>query len=177
MPTQWGRKETVIWPPHSPIYTYGAAFIALVLTGLFLYMRFALGNTPLQRFYTPIYLRASVASEFGAKRQDKYRLLFLTGVEVAPKMPVEADVQDGLTTAHAEKPIPLIPSQTALRSGFDVLFRGPETSFVDAALRDYLKRNVFNGTTLSSIYAEPLFFGILALAVQLPFSIRKVQSC
>jgi hypothetical protein len=22
--TQWGRKETIIWPPHSPIYTYGA---------------------------------------------------------------------------------------------------------------------------------------------------------
>lgn len=173
MPTQWGRKETVIWPPHSPIYTYGAAFIALVLTGLFLYMRFAFGNTPLQRFYTPIYLRASVASEFGAKRQDKYRLLFLTGVEVAPKMPVEADVQEGLTRAHAEKPIPLVPSQTALRNGFDVLFRGPETSFPDAALRDYLKRSVFSGDALSSIYSEPLLFGFLALAIQLPFSIRK----
>jgi type IV secretory pathway TraG/TraD family ATPase VirD4 len=173
MPTQWGRKETVIWPPHSPIYTYGAAFIALVLTGLFLYMRFALGNTPLQRFYTPIYLRASVASEFGAKRQDKYRLLFLTGVEVAPKMPAEADVQEGLTAARGEKSIPLVPSQAALRNGFDVLFRGPETSLTDTALRDYLRRSVFGGEALSSIYAEPLLFGLLALAVQLPFSIRK----
>ena len=173
MSTQWGRKETVIWPPHSPIYTYGAAFITLVLTGIFLYMRFAFGNTPLQRFYTPIYLRASLASELGAKRQDKYRLVFLTGVEVAPKMPVEADVQEGLTNARGEKPIPLVPSQAALRNGFDVLFRGPETSIVDAALRDYLKRDVFNGATLSSIYAEPLFFGFLALVVQLPFSIRK----
>jgi type IV secretory pathway TraG/TraD family ATPase VirD4 len=173
MPTQWGRKETVILPPHSPIYTYGAAFIALVLTGLFLYMRFAFGNTPLQRFYTPIYLRANVASEFGAKRQDKYRLIFLTGVEVAPKMPVEADVQEGLTPAHGEKPIPLVPSQAALRNGFDILFRGPETSFADAALRDYLKRSVFSGDALSSIYSEPLLFGFLALAIQLPFSIRK----
>jgi len=24
MTSQWGRKESVIWPPHSPIYTYGA---------------------------------------------------------------------------------------------------------------------------------------------------------
>ena len=32
--TKWGRKETMIWPPHSPIYTYGAVFIAVVLTGL-----------------------------------------------------------------------------------------------------------------------------------------------
>ena len=29
--TKWGRKETIIWPPHSPIYTYGAVFMALVL--------------------------------------------------------------------------------------------------------------------------------------------------
>ena len=92
MTTQWGRKETVIWPPHSPIYTYGAAFLAVILTSVFLYMRFAVGNTPLQRFYTPIYLRSSVASEFGAAREDKYRLLFITGVEAAPRMPVEADV-------------------------------------------------------------------------------------
>src|ERR1035441_7430618 len=58
--TKWGRKESIIWPPHSPIYTYGAAFMALVLTGLFLYCRFAFGSSPLQRFYTPIYIRSSV---------------------------------------------------------------------------------------------------------------------
>jgi len=34
--TKWGRKETIIWPPHGPIYTYGAVFVAVVLTGLFL---------------------------------------------------------------------------------------------------------------------------------------------
>ena len=27
--TKWGRKESIIWPPHSPIYTYGAVFMAL----------------------------------------------------------------------------------------------------------------------------------------------------
>jgi type IV secretory pathway TraG/TraD family ATPase VirD4 len=173
MPTQWGRKETVIWPPHSPIYTYGAMFVALVLTGFFLYMRFTLGSTPLQRFYTPIYLRASIASEFGKDRQDKYRLLFLTGVEASPKMPVEADVQDGLTEERSEKPIALVPSAAALRQGYDVLFRGLETKFSDSALRDYLKRSVFADSTLTSIYGEPAFFGFLALLVQLPFSIRK----
>ncbi len=61
--TKWGRKETIIWPPHSPIYTYGAVFMAVVLTGLFLYCRFSFGNTSLQRFYTPIYIRSSVAAQ------------------------------------------------------------------------------------------------------------------
>jgi hypothetical protein len=44
--TKWGRKESIIWPPHSPIYTYGAVFIGFVLTGLFLYCRFTFGNSP-----------------------------------------------------------------------------------------------------------------------------------
>ena len=67
--TKWGRKETIIWPPHSPIYTYGAVFMAVVLTGLFLYCRFSFGNSPLQRFYTPIYIRSSVAGAIGTSRQ------------------------------------------------------------------------------------------------------------
>ena len=54
MPSQqWGRKETVIFPPHSAIYTYGAVFLAVVMNGCFLYVRFAYGQTPLQQFYTP----------------------------------------------------------------------------------------------------------------------------
>ena len=32
--TQWGRKETIIWPPHSPIYSYGAIFLSIVAAGL-----------------------------------------------------------------------------------------------------------------------------------------------
>ncbi len=35
--TTWGRKETIIWPQHRPIYTYGAIFIAVFLTAVFLY--------------------------------------------------------------------------------------------------------------------------------------------
>jgi hypothetical protein len=34
---KWGRKETIIFPPHSPIYTYGAVFFTLILTGMFVY--------------------------------------------------------------------------------------------------------------------------------------------
>ena len=65
--TKWGRKETIIWPPHSPIYTYGAVFMAVVLTGFFLYCRFSFGNSPLQRFYTPIYIRSSVAGAISSE--------------------------------------------------------------------------------------------------------------
>jgi|GEM_PF-3841853 len=69
--TQWGRKETVIFPPHSPIYTYGAIFLSLVAAGLFVYLRFSFVLTPLQQFYLPYYLRTGVARR--VKAFDTYR--------------------------------------------------------------------------------------------------------
>jgi hypothetical protein len=62
--TNWGRKETIIWPPHSPIYTFGAIFLALILTGLFVYLRFAFALSPLEQFYLPLYIKTSIASNF-----------------------------------------------------------------------------------------------------------------
>jgi hypothetical protein len=173
MTTQWGRKETVVWPPHSPIYTYGAIFMTLILTGIFVYVRFAFGNTPLQQFYTPIYLRTSIASELGDNRKDKYRMLFISGVQTTPRPAIERDVVAGTTTEPGDKPIPLAPSLDALRDGYDVLFRGQETSYFDARLRNYLRQSVYDGSSLFSIYEVPIVFGFLSLLVQLPFSIPK----
>jgi type IV secretory pathway TraG/TraD family ATPase VirD4 len=173
MPAQWGRKETVIWPPHAPIYTYGAMFLALVLTGLFVYLRFALGNTPLQRFYTPIYLRSGIASKFGTTRKDKYRMLFVGGPAIAARVATENDVAEGRTAETGGKIIPLTFSEDAKRAGIATLFRGQETAYLDQALHVYLKQSVFAGDTLLSIYEQPLLFGFLALLVQLPFSIRR----
>ncbi len=35
MATEWGRKETIFWPPHVPIWTYSAVLLTLVCTVLF----------------------------------------------------------------------------------------------------------------------------------------------
>ena len=60
--TKWGRKETVIWPPHSPIYTYGAVFIAVVFDWI---SSFTAGSpsatTPYNVSIPPTYIRSSIA--------------------------------------------------------------------------------------------------------------------
>ena len=71
--TNWGRKETIIWPPHSPIYTFGAVFLALILTGLFVYLRFAFALSPLEQFYLPLYIKTSVAPSL--RSSGKYQML------------------------------------------------------------------------------------------------------
>src|SRR6202167_5406233 len=116
--TKWGRKESVIWPPHSPIYTYGAVFMALVLTGLFLYCRFTFGNSPLQRFYTPTYIRSSVAGGIGTSRRDNYRMLMVGARGIQPRLATNADVTDGTTPQPGGQLIPIALSQSALKHGY-----------------------------------------------------------
>ena len=108
---QWGRKETGIFPPHSPIYTYGAVFLAFVLTGCFLYVRFTYGQTPLQQFYTPIYARTAAGAALNKK--DKYQLLYVSDGTKMGAPAVEADVQQGTTPAPGGKHIPLALSSAA----------------------------------------------------------------
>ena len=171
--TKWGRKETMIWPPHSPIYTYGTVFMAVVLTGLFLYCRFSFGNNSLQRFYTPIYIRSSIAGAIGAGRQDSYRMLMVGGRGIPPRLATNADVTDGKTPEPGSKPILLALSKSALQHGYVLLYLGPEQSYIDARLNAYLKTAVYGGDSLFDIYKLPLLFGLGALIIQLPFSIAK----
>src|SRR6202453_4185916 len=171
--TKGGRKETIVWPPHSPIYSYGAIFMAVVLTGLFLYCRFSFGNSPLQRFYTPIYIRSSVAGAIGATRRDNYRMLILAARGIPPRLATNADVTDGKTSEPGGKPVPLSPPQAALRRGYVLPYLGPEQSYIDAPLSAYLRSAVYGGDSLFDLYKLPLLFGLASLLILLPFSTAK----
>ena len=171
--TKWGRNETFIWPPHSPIYTYGTVFIAVILTGLFVYCRFTFGNGPLQRFYTPIYIRSSVAAVIGASRKDNYRMLMMSGRGIPPRLATNGDVTDRKTPEPGGKAIPLTLSQPASQHGYDLLYLGPQQSYIDALLNAYLKNVIYGGDSLFDLYKLPLLFGLVSLVIQLPFSIAK----
>jgi RecA/RadA recombinase len=171
MTSQWGRKESVIWPPHSPIYAYGALFLAFVLTGCFVYLRFSFGQSPLQQFYTPIYARTAAGAAIDKK--DKYELLYVGDGSKAGRLAVESDVQSGTTPAPAGKQIPLALSSAVMGQGLRALYRGPEQQYLDKTLHEYLKTTVFQGDRLRDIYDMPLLFGLLSLLGQLPFAIAK----
>ena len=168
---QWGRKETVIFPPHSAIYTYGAVFLAFVMTGCFIYVRFSYGQTPLQQFYTPVYARAAAGAALNKK--DKYQLLYAGDGTRMGQLAVEADVQQGTTPSPGGKHIPLSLSSAAAARGLRALYRGPEQQYLDKSMHEYLKTSVFRDDRLWDIYKLPLLFGLLSLLVQLPLSIRK----
>jgi type IV secretory pathway TraG/TraD family ATPase VirD4 len=171
MASQWGRKETIIWPPHSPIYTYGALLLALLCAGLFLWTRFTFGSSPLQQFYTPAYIRSDVGAAFD--KRDKYSLLYIGDGKHIGRLATGADVTAGETRQVDGKLIPLAPSSIAIADGSQTLYRGPEMSYIDKSLHAYLKSSVFEGNDLAAIYKRPALLGLGVFAFLLPFSICK----
>ena len=121
--TKWGRKETIIWPPHSPIYTYGAVFMAVVLTGLFLYCRFTFGNNSATAFlHADLHTIEHRRQQLGTSRQDQYRMVIVGARGMAPRLAMNADVTDGKTPEPGGKPIPLALSKSALQHGYALLY-------------------------------------------------------
>jgi hypothetical protein len=171
--TTWGRKETIIWPQNRPIYTYAAIIAAIVLTTLFLYGRLRYIGTPLQRFYTPVYVRTSIFGSFSRTHRSQYRMLFLTGRGVKPSPAMNDDVVHGQTTEPRGRIISLALSPAALQHGDDLLFRGPVRSYVDDRLRDYLKVAVYKRNDLSTILKTPLLCGAGLFLLLLPFAATK----
>jgi len=171
MQTQWGRRETIIFPPHSPLYSYGAIFVSLMLTGLFLYLHFAVAMSPLQRFYLPYYFRTAVAGT--VHRTDKYAMLMVADGARRSRAARDSDVVAGSTAQLGEKPIPLQLSDSARASGFELLYRGPKTEYLNKPLYNYFQSTLYGGESVLEIFRLPLLFGVAALLLQLPFSIRK----
>jgi type IV secretory pathway TraG/TraD family ATPase VirD4 len=169
--TEWGRKETIIFPPHSPIYTYGAIFLAVVAAGLFVYLRFSFALTPLQQFYLPYYLRTQVAGLM--HKTDKYQLLVVADGQQHARPAIEDDVQDGSAPEPDGKRLPLQLSPKARAGGARLLYRGPQIPYFNKPLNAYFQNTIYGGDSLWTIFRMPLSFGFAALVLQLPFSIAK----
>ena len=169
--TNWGRKETIIWPPHKPIYTFGAVFLAVVLTGLFVYLHFAFVLTPLQQFDLPIFIKTTIGASI--RQSSKYQLLLMADKQGHALYARDGDVAAGSTPQANAQPIPLVLSDSARQRGMVYLYRSVPTVYQNGSLVGYFRQQVYGGTTIVGLFQWPLIFGVVALLVQLPFAIRK----
>ena len=156
MQTQWGRKETIIFPPHSPLYSYGGIFVSLMLTGLFFYLHFAVAMSPLQRFYLPYYFRTAVAG--AVHRTDKYEMLMVADGAKRSRAARDSDVIVGSTAQMGEKPLPLQLSDSARAAGLLFLYRGPKTEYLNKPLYNYFQSTLYDGESVLKIFRLPLLF-------------------
>jgi type IV secretory pathway TraG/TraD family ATPase VirD4 len=170
-PAKWGRTETIIWPPRSPIYTYGAIFLACIAVGLFVYLRFSFALTPLQQFYLPYYLRTELAGVM--HKTDKYQLLVVADARSQLHLAGDNELQAGRTIVPGGKPLAVELTPAARAAGAEILYRTAPTVYGNRALHEYLKRDIYAGREPFTIFQWQMLFGLIALALQLPFSIPK----
>jgi type IV secretory pathway TraG/TraD family ATPase VirD4 len=169
--SNWGRKETIIWPPHQPIYTIGALFLALIATGFFVYLRFQFGLSPLQRYYLPYYLRSETAGL--AHPVSKYQMLYVSDGEKPGRVALEADVQPGSTIQFAGKDLPLMVTPGASEHGLYLLMREAPRDYQNKVLHAWLAHAIYGNLSLFDLFKMQLLFGLAAFVLQLPASITK----
>ena len=170
--TVWGRRETVIWPRHMPIYTYAVALGVAFLTVIGVCVRIRLA-TPLQRYCLSAYERSSGFGTFMKAHKSTYRLLFVGGARSMPRPAMNDDVVLGKTEDERGRVIPLALSQDARDRGYSLLFSAPERSYVDARFNLYLQGVVFQGKSLSGFFQPPILGGGILFLLLLPVAAFK----
>ncbi len=167
---KWGRKETIVWPPHAPIYTLSALAVGLLVTLLFVWQHLRFSETPLQQTYTTTYVETLVGAMF--KQSGTYRLLYVGGGKAAPRLALPADFLPGETVLPSGKRVPVVLSDIARRQGHRVFYQGPAKTYNDAALSSWLHDTFFEGSGLLGLYGISLAQGLLVLLIALPFGVR-----
>jgi len=170
--TVWGRKETIIWPRHMPIFTYTAVFGAALVTFFAVCLRIHLA-TPLQRYCLSAYVRSYAFGAVVPMHRSTYRLLFIGGPHVAPSPPTNIDVTLGRTEGVGGQALPFALSPDARERGYTLLFRAPERSYVDRRFSVYLRAVIYDGATPWKFFETPILSGVILFLIALPFAMFK----
>jgi hypothetical protein len=167
----WGRKESVLWPPSGYVYTLGAFTFACILTGIFIYIHFQFGLSPLERYYLPYYFRTETAGL--SHPVSQYQLLYVSDGEKLSRAAFDADVEAGSTPQVGGKPLPLKLTPQASENGKLFLMREGLRSYQNKPLHAWIAHWIFQDEPVYSLFTMQFAFGLTAFAFQLPFSLRK----
>ena len=170
MATQWGRKETVIWPVHVPVMSYSAAdrrrCSAPVCSS---------GSDSISRCRRCS--RATSAStsarrlERSFNAHENYRLIYLGGVKMRPRLALPVDITEGKSTLPDGRIVPVALAPLATAQGYRWYFRAPERKFYDASVHRWLRDAVYGGKGLLELFELSLIEGGVCLAAMLWFSV------
>ena len=169
MATQWGRKESIIWPPHAPVMSYSALAVALLCTCLFIWQRLHFSLPPLQKSYIIEYMRAEVGA--AVHMHGTYRLLYLGGEKVKTRLALPVDFASGRMTLPDGKAVPFALSELARTQGYRFPFRGPAQKLADASMYRWLRYAIFDGKVPFGVFTISFIEGVVCLLAMLWFSI------
>jgi type IV secretory pathway TraG/TraD family ATPase VirD4 len=169
MATQWGRKESIIWPPHAPVMSYSALAVALLCTCLFIWQQLHFSLPPLQRSYITEYMRAEVGA--AVHMHGTYRLLYLGGEKIKTRLALPVDFASGRMTLPDGRAVPFALSELARTQGYRFPFRGPAQKLADASMYRWLRYAIFDGKVPFGVFTISFIEGGVCLLAMLWFSI------
>jgi type IV secretory pathway TraG/TraD family ATPase VirD4 len=169
MATHWGRKESIIWPPHVPIMSYTAIAGALLCTLFFLWQHLNFSMTPLQQSYITEYVRSQVGGQF--KAHQSYRLIYVAGGKREPRLALPVDIVKGSSTLPNGTTVPVGLSDLAQSQGYTFVHRGLEQKLTDASLHRWLRFAIYDGKGMLDLFSVSLIEGAICFAVMLWFAI------
>jgi type IV secretory pathway TraG/TraD family ATPase VirD4 len=169
MATHWGRKESIIWPPHVPIMSYTAIAGALLCTLFFLWQHLNFSLTPLQQSYITEYVRSQVGGQF--KAHQSYRLIYVAGGKREPRLALPVDIVKGSSTLPNGTTVPVGLSDLAQSQGYTFVHRGLEQKLTDASLHRWLRFAIYDGKGMLDLFSVSLIEGAICLSVMLWFAI------
>lgn len=171
MANEWGRNETIVWPPHSPVNSIGAVFAAVMCTLFFVWQGYR-SETMLRRTYTAAYIESQAGALF--KHRGTYRLVYVGGAKRPPRYALPLDfVEDGQTTMPDGNILPVTLSELARDEGYRFFYLAPPKVYTDASLHRWLGAVIFDGKGLLQTYAISLGEGVFILILFLVFAIPR----
>jgi type IV secretory pathway TraG/TraD family ATPase VirD4 len=169
MASQWGRKESIIWPPHVPIMSYTALAGALLCTLFFIWQHLNFSMTPLQQSYITEYVRSQVGGTF--KAHQSYRLVYLAGGKRTPRVALPADIVKGSSTLPNGTKVPVGLSDLAQLQGYTFVHRGAEQRLTDASMYRWLRFAIYDGKGMLQLFSICLIEGGICLVMMLYFTV------
>ena len=86
---------------------------------------------------------------------------------------LDSDVQPGSTPQFGGKPLPLMLTPEAAKHGTFYLMRESLRNYQNKALHAWIARWIYQDVPIYKLFTMQFVFGLVAFALQLPFSIRK----
>jgi len=171
MATHWGRKETIIWPPHVPLMSYSVVAAALLLTCLLLWQRVRFAMPPLEQAYMGDYVCARAGAVFHLN--GSYRLVYLGGGKAKPRIAFPFDFTRGSMTLPSGKTAPFALAELARSQGYEFPFRAPARKYTDASMYRWLHDVVFDRKGLLAVFAARLIGGGIILIALLAWAVPQ----
>ena len=168
--TEWGRQETIVWPPHAPIYTMMTLGFGVLLTLFLCWLHLRFLQTPMQQTYAVPYVQSSIGALL--KQRGKYRLVYVGGGTANVRLAVPADFIEDKTDFPNGKNMLVQLSPASLRQGHTTFFTGAEREYVDANLSRWMGKLYFNGGLLTT-YRVPLFTSLVLLCTGLVIGVQS----